>query len=319
MKSLQLLKALVALLLVLLLVYWVDLDELLLALESLTWELAGYLLLLSVLLIYISALKWQLFLGALGRHIRVELLFRLYVIGYFVNQLMPSFIGGDALRSWHVGRLVGQHEALAATVLERYTGFVAMVGIALASCWFLPSIGWPVRGGVVLATLILIFVTTLGLSENFMRLLERVTVFKVVVCHGRRVQASFRLVRNQPGLLAKAMGLSLLFHVFTVANTMAAAWAVGWGNPPIAELFVVLPLIMIIAALPITPSGLGLQEGAFMVFLQLLGASPAEALGVGVVLRVKAYFLGVVGGLLWLGLGKGEGILSPKPSANQRK
>ena len=58
-------------------------------------------------------------------------LFNLYLVGYFVNLFMPSYLGGDLVRSWYAGKEIGQHEALAATILERYTGFVAMIVLAI--------------------------------------------------------------------------------------------------------------------------------------------------------------------------------------------
>jgi len=51
---------------------------------------------------------------------------------------------------------------------------------------------------------------------------------------------------------------------------------------------------------PLTPSGLGLQEGAFLFLLQRIGASHAQGLGVGLVLRAKVMLVAVIGGVLWL-------------------
>ncbi|NBO19859.1 MAG: hypothetical protein EBV03_11695, partial [Proteobacteria bacterium] len=98
----------------------------------------------------------------------------------------------------------------------------------------------------------------------------------------------------------KALLLSVLFHSVTVVNTVAAGYVVGWDNPPIRELFVVLPLILLVGALPITPSGLGIQEGAFFYFLGGLGASPGQALGIALVLRAKSYLLALLGWLCWI-------------------
>ncbi|MCB0332113.1 MAG: hypothetical protein KDD55_01370, partial [Bdellovibrionales bacterium] len=63
----RLLKYLFALLLIGLLVWWVDFRSLWESLSQLTLFLAGYLLLISVLLIYISALKWKLFVESYGK------------------------------------------------------------------------------------------------------------------------------------------------------------------------------------------------------------------------------------------------------------
>ncbi len=61
------------------------------------------LAILSFCLIAVSVLKWRLFLAKLGIHAGFWRLFALYLVGYFVNLLMPSYLGGDLVRSLYVG------------------------------------------------------------------------------------------------------------------------------------------------------------------------------------------------------------------------
>lgn len=278
----------------------VDISELWGALKELTWGAVFLLLLLSVVMIHVSVIKWRLFLQALGSEQSSLRLFGLYLVGYFVNLLMPSYLGGDAVRSWYVGKRAGQHQALAATILERYTGVVAMLGMALVFMWFAAGVTEQIRWFVVAATVGVVFGTALCLSAQLSRWFARLPVVGRFAKHIERVQAGFRLARREPRLLLKALGLSLVFHSLTVVNTVVAGAAVGWYSAPWGELFVVLPLILLIAAIPVTPSGLGIQEGAFFYFLQVVGASPAQALGAALVLRAKVYVLAAVGGIVWL-------------------
>jgi uncharacterized protein (TIRG00374 family) len=293
-------KAGVAALLIVLLLSLVDLGELWSALGQLTWGMVLLLALLSVLLIYISALKWQYFVEALGSKVGAGRLFSLYVLGYFINQFAPSVIGGDVVRSLYIGREVGQHKALSATILERFTGLVAMVSLALVFVWFVDGVTVEIQVLVVFIALGLLGASLLALSDRPATWLARITYLKGLSRHLEKVQACFQLARQERSLLLKAMLLSYLFHSFTVLNTMAAAAAVGWMDPNPGDLFVVLPLIMLISMLPISPSGLGVQEGAIYFFLQGIGASPAQALGVGLILRAKSVILGLIGGVIWM-------------------
>jgi uncharacterized membrane protein YbhN (UPF0104 family) len=99
----------------------------------------------------------------------------------------------------------------------------------------------------------------------------------------------------RPRLFLKAMALSFLFHCLTVVNTALAAAAIGWYEFSVVELFVIIPFVLLIGALPLTPMGLGIQEGAFFFFLQLLGASPEQALAIPLLLRAKSYLLAIPG------------------------
>ena len=115
-----------------------------------------------------------------------------------------------------------------------------------------------------------------------------------------KLQTSFHLVRRNQRVVVSAMALSFLYHSLTVFNTALAGAAVGWTDPSILKLFVVVPIILLIGALPVSPQGLGIQEGAFYYFLQVAGATPAQALGVALVLRAKSYVLALFGGVVWL-------------------
>jgi uncharacterized protein (TIRG00374 family) len=106
-------------------------------------------------------------------------------------------------------------------------------------------------------------------------------------------------------LLTRALMLSVLFHLLTIVNTVAVGAAVGWEQIPWRGLLVVVPLILLVGAIPISPQGLGIQEGAFVYFLQAVGATSGQALAIALVLRAKSYFLAILGGLVWM-LAKGS-------------
>ena len=308
----------IAFLLIGLFVWLADLSQVASAVAELTWGTAAALILVSVLLIYVSALKWKIFIEAYGREASLSRLYLLYLVGYFVNLLMPSYVGGDAVRSWYVGKKIGQHEAAAATILERFTGLIAMVFLALLFMWWLPAVTIELKATILVIALGLVVVSWLALTPRAIELFGKFPLFSKFRVHLLKVQSGLQLAAKNPKLLLNAMVLSLLFHSITVVNVLVAGAAVGWVDAPFWELFVVLPLILLIGIIPITPSGLGIQEGAYYFFLPLLGATPAQAIGVALVLRAKAYLLAGVGGVAWLairseregGLEKSAGELS---------
>lgn len=284
------------------LIYLVDLRNLISVFREITVESLVYLLLLSVALIYVSAVKWSLFVEALGERVSVFSLCKLYCVGYFVNLLLPSFIGGDVARSFYVGKRIGQHESAAATILERYTGLVAMVTLGCVLMWFSPLVSWQVRCAVGFVAVGLGIVTVCALSPRSIQYASKIPGIHPLVTSLNKIQAALNLARREKRLLAHALLLSFLFHTLTVINTLICAYAVGWNTAPVGDLFVVLPLILLVGALPIAPGGLGLQEGAFVFFLTGVGATPAHALGIGLILRAKSYLLALVGWLFWLTL-----------------
>lgn len=286
---------------------FVDIPTLLASFKHATPPLVTYFFLVSVALIYMSAIKWQLFLEELGGRVSALRLFGYYLVGYFVNLIVPSYVGGDAARSYLVGRQVGQHEAAAATICERYTGFFAMIILAVTFVWFIPQLPLHITVIVVGLACGLLIGTVIALSDSLLKVLEVIPLLNRLLPPFRKVQAGLRFASRQPKLVVHSMAISFLFHSFTVLNVLAAGWLVGWEQVPVAKLFVVLPLILLIGAVPITPGGVGLQEGAYFYFLGRLGATEEQALAIALALRAKAYVLAVFGGVIWLAVSGSRG------------
>ncbi len=274
--------------------------ELLKLLNNIDLEILIYFYLISVILIYISCLKWKSFLAVTGKQINTWRLFELYHLGYFVNLLLPSFVGGDAARSWQIGKIVGQDTAFAATFLERYTGLLAMLLLALFSIQIAELANFEMKVSVVIFAIIFLLATIFLLKCNLEIISTRLPFIKKFSRKIAAFQNSLQIGFRSRAALIESILLSFLFHTFTVINTLLAAYMLAWYNAPIVDLFITLPIILIVSAIPLTPNGLGLQEGAFFVILQSLGASAEQALGIALLLRTKLYILGLLGGIIYL-------------------
>ena len=288
----------------------VDLNAAKVALMGISVRDLGILLSLSVALVLVSVIKWKAFLARLGIQASVAHLSRLYLVGYFINLVMPSSLGGDVVRSLYVGKNIDRVRAVSATMLERYTGLLAMLVMASIALFFAPSVTFQIRlvTGCVVAG---VFCATLLVGTGaLVGLLARVRCPALVISRVERLQSALRWGLSDRGLLVKAAALSIAFHLLTVVNTVAVATAVGWASPPWGDLFVVVPLILLVGAVPISPHGLGLQEGAFVFFLHSVGATTGEALAIALVLRAKSYFLAFVGAICWIGLPRGSSAVS---------
>ena len=298
----KLLRVALGVALVILLLYAVDFRSLLAAFSDISLGDLALLALIAAILIFVSVLKWRIFLARLGITASVVHLYRLYLVGYFVNLIMPSYVGGDLVRSLYVGAHVDRAHSVSATLLERYTGFVAMVLMALIALPLSQGVTYEIGAAVVLTAV----AAAIGSAAVFTRRASwlarslRLPVKWVVMAE--RIESGLVWGASDPILMLRAFGLSFVFHVMTIVNTVAVSRAVGWEGAPWGELFVVVPLILLIGAVPVSPQGLGIQEGAFVFFLQAAGATSAQALAVALVLRAKSYLLALLGGLLWLGV-----------------
>lgn len=261
---------------------------------------------LSIALVLGSVLKWRLFLERLGISASIPHLFRLYLVGYFVNLIMPSALGGDVVRSLYVGRDVDKVRAMSATFLERFTGFIAMVSMAFVAVWWAPKVSPEITLATVLVGVGAFVLTAVLVSGKLISLSEFLRVPAKLHAKVVRMQEGVTWGLSDAKLLVRAGALSFTFHLLTIVNTAAVAYAVGWESVPWGDLLVVVPLILLVGAVPLSPQGLGIQEGAFLYFLHSVGATTGQALAVALLLRAKSYVLALCGGLLWFSLCRGS-------------
>ncbi len=296
------LQALMAIALLACVARYVDARGVMNALGAISLKDIGVLVVLSGVLVSISVAKWRLFL----RQLRIEASFlhltRLYVVGYFFNVFTPSFIGGDVVRSLYVGPSVDRAHAVSATFLERYTGIVAMLAISVVAVIASDIVTPQIRLAVVMLSIGCALGTWILFSGVLSRLARRARLPSQITVVCDRIHEGLVWGSRDRVLLVRALVLSLVFHLCTVINTAAVGYAVGWMNIPWQGLMVVVPLILLVGAIPISPQGLGIQEGAFLFFLHAVGASTDQALAVALILRVKSYVLAMLGGALFIGL-----------------
>jgi uncharacterized protein (TIRG00374 family) len=293
--------------LVLVLLFVVDVGSVLQSLAQVSTQDILLILFISFLLVWVSVLKWSLFLRELGIHTGVPRLMQLYLFGYFVNLLVPSYVGGDIARTVAAGKGGDKARAFSATFLERYTGLVAMVVMALGGLVFCSAVTPAIRLAVILVgcgTLVATLAVFLGWCSVVAR---RLAAPQRLIDATKRIESGMKLGLSRPTVLLKAAGLSLLFHLLTIVNTGAVGFAVGWIDIPWMDLLVVVPLILLIGAIPVSPQGLGIQEGAFLFFLVSVGATDAQAMSIGIILRAKSYLLALLGGAFWLLRDKKQG------------
>lgn len=294
--------------LIILFVFIADTKTFIAALSSMQADVLIVFLLISFILVGISSIKWQLFLKHLtGEAPSLFYLIKLYIVGYFVNGFLPSYLGGDVARSYYLGKKLGHHDTAAATILERYTGIISLISLGVISGLISDAIPLLMEVLMILLFVGVILATIFIVNVDIQKLSARIPKLSKYTAHTLKVQKAIKLGVTHPGLMSLAIILSLLFHAVAVLNTAIAGYAMGWINPPLVDIGAVLPFILLMGSLPLLPQGLGLQEGAFFYFLQIVGATGPQAIGAALLLRAKIFILAAIGWLLWLGVNKKQG------------
>jgi glycosyltransferase 2 family protein len=274
----------------------IDLDDLFRQLLSLD---VRYLMLAFVLLLtqfVLSSRKWQLILRSDGVLIGLPFLIKTYMIGGFISLFLPTSFGGDVYR---VVAVRGVNRDLAkstsSVLFDRLSGLFALVSICIVGYLVLPEQSYE---AVVFVLYVLGVVGFLILSSD--TAIDFVDASKIkIVKKGVTILRSFQNYRKYPRLIAWILLLAFAFQFIVVVNVKFYTLALGI-EISFFVLLVIVPLIFLTEALPISINGLGVRESAFAFFFAMNGLTVGEGVAVALLIVAERYLLGLIGGALLL-------------------
>jgi glycosyltransferase 2 family protein len=331
-KSLRLaLKLLISAAFFAVLLSFVKTNELLTVFARVDWFYLGLTVLVTLVMVAASCAKWKLVLDLKGRPLPYWQLFKIYLIGYFFSNILPSTVGGDVVRFYYAGRLLENQSFAAISVfIERFSGiFLLFLLVALApllqpALYANPYVWVPALAGVGLAAITLwvwrannpfawpnrisarcfaaLARRQSPLVSRFGRALERVYAALVVrlVRLKEELQHTVAAARQDRRFLARLVGWTVLFYLLTWVNVYTAFKAFGTEVSFVAVCALV-PAIMLVAHVPVTLLGnLGYFESVFVFYFLLVGVGGAESLAMGLLLRLKMLGVGGLGFISYL-------------------
>jgi glycosyltransferase 2 family protein len=243
--------------------------------------------------------RWELIMRALGVSMDWMGAWRILMISLWFNQVLPSSVGGDAVRIWLLRqRGVQWPQAVKGVAADRFTallGLVALMLVGLPLLWSRVSnppailaIGGLTLAGVV-GTVVLL---TLDWWPKRLITLRPIASF---VRFGSLVRYLL-LQFERRGIL---FGSAIFIHLVTAAACYLLA--LGLKAPlSFLDACILVPPVILLTAVPISISGWGVREGAMVACLGLAGISSEDALSISLLLGVISVFIGVVGGAIWL-------------------
>ncbi len=278
------------------------------------WSFAP-LTLIFICTVFIGSWRWRVFLGAHGLKQSILKGVKLYMIGYFFNNFLPSGVGGDVVRGFSAGKDHGRmSEVYASIAAERLAG---LLGTLLIAAVFLPIVRPPSPLPIAIlflnaifwiGTILFIFFDLEAFLRNILKILpfgigNKVADFVEAVRHYRKDRAA----------LAKGLLLSILYQGSLIFFVYIIARIAGVAEIPWTAYFCFVPLIWIIALIPISLNAIGVREASFSFFFGLWGASEAKGLLVSLVFFGTSVICGILGGIIWAASGHaakkiGEGV-----------
>ncbi|MGY6501601.1 MAG: lysylphosphatidylglycerol synthase transmembrane domain-containing protein [Acidimicrobiales bacterium] len=238
----------------------------------------------------ISAARWQQVLTAMGIHSRWRHLMRVYLAGQFVSNVLPTTIGGDVVRVSRLSIETGQPPAtFASVVLERLSGWIVLPLITFVGLAVNPGLRELGRASqyaalVAIATLVALVIVVILVANE--RLGGRFSHREGWTRFAGAVHLGVSRLRTRPSAALAIIGVGVVYQVVMVAAASMAGQALGISAVGFTSMLVFLPAVLILQVLPIGIAGLGIREGAFVLFLTPLGVPTEQAIGLGLLLFV---------------------------------
>jgi glycosyltransferase 2 family protein len=284
------------------------------------WLLAAALLLLGLLAA--GSLRWGLILGAQGIHLSRISVFMYYMIGMFLNNFLPSTVGGDFVKAYYLSKATGKTAGSFISVLvDRLMGMGGLCVVAVAACLLGGVNLWqnPDTHSYALPIFLIVGGVTCGLGLFFLVVFND-RVMNLFLKLARRGKIGEKIKEFHQSMYiykghGKVLLLTLLISTLIWVVIVLVAWMVYMafhtgGEPglpgyiaaiPIRYFYIFLPVISVIMSLPISFAGLGIREGVFIkLFDTLPGISDVDALIISLTFYFVFLAVSLIGGVIYI-------------------
>ena len=256
--------------------------------------------------------RWKLALQAQGLDLGWSRAVEISLVAHFFNSVLLGSNGGDIMKAWYAARETHHKktEAVLTVVVDRMIGLWAMLlfacammflnlNLMLENAWLrlvaIVILGMMLAGSIVLGTAFWggISKRWSGARAWLRRLPKGVWLENTL--------DSCRQFGRTPYFVLRSLGVSMLLNAACVAQFIVITEGMGLSISP-ALMFVAVPIVICISALPVTPNGLGLRENLFVQMLAVIGVDPTSALSLSLLAYAGSLCWSFVGGVVYLAL-----------------
>lgn len=256
----------------------VDFSALLKAISTLNMNYFLMALLLQILSSLVAAYKWSNIMNRLGQVSSFSSYAKIYMIGCLFNQVLPTSVGGDAVRVAYANRLGADFRTGFYSVFtDRYFG---ILGLLLLNAVSLTALYGKIP--VTVFSLLCLITTAISILAMFVLIPSQIHTLKNLKLIRDIYHLSQILVMQ---LRSKQVFMLLFLGVIANFLTIYAIYYIARAlDLPIQliDLLGIMPAILLITLLPISFAGWGLREGAMIGFLLFLGLSKTAILALSV-------------------------------------
>ncbi len=268
---------------------------------SLKWLIAAALL--RLVGFSLISLRWKFMLKAQDINTAFSRLFLYYFMAAFFNNLLPSTIGGDAIRVIESRKLTGKATtSLMVVIMERITGFIALMLIALTALIIRIPNGTNENRGIWLLLIVLFSAVVLAIGAAHPKIAPKIfhRVRKIIPKKTQsKLDDAYKILAvyyRRPFELICALLISIVFQFNMVVYYFLIAKALG-QVPDFVDFMIKVPIMIVLLMTIPAVNGLGVRTASFRELMKFPSAYAISGEFIDLGMRIG---YGILGGLAFL-------------------
>ncbi len=263
--------------------------------NNFTWIFVA--LILQLMSTYMAAYRWFKISQLIVFKESLSFYVHSYFKGTFFNQVLPSSIGGDAVRIYDLTKQgYGKKDSFYGVFVDRIVGLVGLLVLnLLATIIFYGTFDKDFS--------MLIILITLGGISGFIFLfhLEKIKFLG----NYKFLDLFHRLARRLNNLyptniiLIKHLSISVIVHLLSVLTMYGLSLSIDLGLS--FQIFLIaVPPVFLLTIIPISLAGWGIREGAMVGIFMLVGADETKVLAMSILYGLLLIISSIPGSYFWI-------------------
>lgn len=251
------------------------------------WQAILYIIVLLFGMV-ISSYKWKLLAEYKNFKLGLFDYFKFYIAGTFINNFMPSFVGGDTYKAYQIGKDSQRYtEAVSTVVIDRITG---LIGAMILSLFFsVLNFKNIIQSNILIIMNIIIFFSLFSdvlivamKKSDFLKNLAKKILPEKIICLIREIYS----YGDNKRIMKKAVILAMIYDVIGIALVnYVLFWSLGIHINLLDYLSVIF-LTSIVASVPITVNNIGIKEWSYIAFFGAFGIASSPVVTVAIMSRI---------------------------------
>ncbi len=272
-------------------------------LKGVSWYILIILFSVGIIRTWFSGIRWQLINPDITGQLNKWQYFRFMMMANAFNLIMPGALGGDIVRSAMTVNAVKYKKIdnVIAIIADRFIGLISIFflgAFALIFAGDIPSrsIFFNVFTVIFLTVGVIVFVLTnpytLNLLEKITCRLGNIGLFINNIIQAWKNALLFFKTHKKNVLLGLLMCLPIHLISFLTAYLLAQSLGI---NVSFLNISLIIALVWLITAVPITISGAGVRELSMIYLFSIYGVAAEPATALSIYIYIVSLLLGIIG------------------------